>query len=122
MRSPAQNAYRNNVEFSIGFSPDGKPTVGYLYGRFADGFTEIADPRSMSNISAVGKGYAALLTAFLRSEHSNLAAWNKADTVGPVRGACADWPAPSLPSGSHTYCVQRASPCRSVRCTALTRK
>jgi hypothetical protein len=77
-------AYRNSADFTIGLSPDGKPAVGYLYGRYTDGFTAVADPRNLSNISPVSKCYAELLTSFLRSESSKLPVWNKADNNAEV--------------------------------------
>jgi hypothetical protein len=85
LRSPASVAYRNSADFTIGLSPDGKPAVGYLYGRYTDGFTAVANPKNLANISPVSKGYALLLTSFLRSESSKLPVWNKADNHTEVR-------------------------------------
>lgn len=78
MRSPTVTGYRNNSEFTIGFNPRKEATVGFLYGRYADGFMTVADPRNLLNVSPTARGYAALVTHFLRSDASSLPAWDKA--------------------------------------------
>jgi hypothetical protein len=91
MRSPTQDGYRNNAEFTIGLNAAGQPTVGFLYGRFADGFMNVADPRRLRNISNVSKGYASLLTEFLRSDESELPVWNKSKVEQEVRERAMSW-------------------------------
>jgi hypothetical protein len=87
-RSPVLDGYRNNAEFTVGRGPCGHPAVGFLYGRYADGFMAIADPRRLRNVSKVAKGYADLLRAFLRSGESTLPVWDKALGDVDVRTDC----------------------------------
>lgn len=34
IESPVVNGYRNKCEFSVGYSQQGKPTVGFMLGNF----------------------------------------------------------------------------------------
>jgi hypothetical protein len=34
LESPLRNGYRNKCEFSVGYSLQGKPTVGFMLGNF----------------------------------------------------------------------------------------
>ena len=73
------------MEFTVGRDAAGAPAVGFLYGRFADGYTAVAAPQRLPNVSRVAKAYAALLAAFLRSGESRLPVWDKSITKGEVR-------------------------------------
>jgi hypothetical protein len=84
LRSPQAYGYRNRSDFSIGFDENQNPTCGHLYGLMKDGFTEVGSPVTLPTVSDTAKGYALLMTDFLRSQKSKLPAWRK-ESTGDVR-------------------------------------
>uniref|UniRef100_A0A6B2L0Y0 TRAM domain-containing protein n=1 Tax=Arcella intermedia TaxID=1963864 RepID=A0A6B2L0Y0_9EUKA len=44
VRSPVETGYRNKTEFTIGYSEDKKPLVGFLLGAAKDGILAVGDP------------------------------------------------------------------------------
>ena len=76
LRSPQVHGYRNKTEFTIGFDENRAPCVGFLYGAFMHGFTEVAPPTIVPTTSNVAKQWADLMRRFLLV--AKLPAWNKA--------------------------------------------
>ncbi|PSR86603.1 Zinc finger CCCH domain-containing protein [Actinidia chinensis var. chinensis] len=80
LESPLVNGYRNKCEFSIGYSIQGKPTVGFMLGNFREGVTAVEEPTNCPNISRIACKYAAFFQDFL--QHSDLPIWNRLNNTG----------------------------------------
>ncbi|CAL0329085.1 unnamed protein product [Lupinus luteus] len=73
--SPLVNGYRNKCEFSVGYSLEGKVTVGFMLGNFREGVTAVEEAVDCPNVSAIACKYAAIFQEFL--QHSDLPLWNR---------------------------------------------
>ncbi|KAL0927315.1 hypothetical protein M5K25_001477 [Dendrobium thyrsiflorum] len=80
LESPLVNGYRNKCEFSVGYSLEGKLTVGFMLGNFREGVTAVEEPGSCPNVSIISCKYAMLFQDFLQS--SVLPVWNRIDNIG----------------------------------------
>uniref|UniRef100_A0A7N0SV60 C3H1-type domain-containing protein n=1 Tax=Kalanchoe fedtschenkoi TaxID=63787 RepID=A0A7N0SV60_KALFE len=80
IESPIINGYRNKCEFSVGYSLQGKPTVGFMIGNFREGVTAVEEPLSCPNVSEIACKYASIFQQFL--EKSSLPLWNRFKNVG----------------------------------------
>ncbi|CAK9175108.1 unnamed protein product, partial [Ilex paraguariensis] len=80
LESPQVNGYRNKCEFSVGYSLQGKPTVGFLLGNFREGVTAVEEPVNCPNVSGIACKYAAIFQEFL--QHSGLPIWNRLNNTG----------------------------------------
>ncbi|KZV34575.1 zinc finger CCCH domain-containing protein 24 [Dorcoceras hygrometricum] len=80
IESPLINGYRNKCEFSVGYSLQGKPTVGFLLGNFREGVTAVEEPVDCPNISRISVKYAAIFQDFL--QHSPLPLRNRLNNSG----------------------------------------
>ncbi|XP_057954973.1 zinc finger CCCH domain-containing protein 24 [Malania oleifera] len=80
LESPLVNGYRNKCEFSVGYSLQGKPTVGFMLGNFREGVTAVQEPVDCLNVSRIACKYASVLQDFLRN--SNLPIWNRFNNTG----------------------------------------
>jgi len=83
-RSPDLNGYRNKNEFTIGYGEDGKPMVGFRFGRFADGNTNVGCADGVLHTPEEALGVARCMTEFLR-DHQTLACWVPQDHSGVWR-------------------------------------
>ncbi|KAG8387690.1 hypothetical protein BUALT_Bualt02G0047500 [Buddleja alternifolia] len=80
IESPLVNGYRNKCEFSVGYSLQGKPTVGFLLGNFREGVTAVEEPVNCPNVSGVACKYATVFQEFL--QQSLLPLWNRMNNTG----------------------------------------
>nr|CAD1818934.1 unnamed protein product [Ananas comosus var. bracteatus] len=80
LESPVINGYRNKCEFSVGYSLEGKRTVGFMLGNFREGMTAIEEPVNCPNVSRVSSKYASIFQDFLQS--SALPVWSRTDNTG----------------------------------------
>ncbi|XP_058757540.1 zinc finger CCCH domain-containing protein 24-like [Vicia villosa] len=80
IESPIVNGYRNKCEFSIGYSMEGKATVGFSLGNFREGVTAVEEPVNCPNISTIACKYAAIFQEFL--QHTELPVWNRFKNCG----------------------------------------
>ncbi|WJX44181.1 hypothetical protein P8452_31191 [Trifolium repens] len=80
IESPIVNGYRNKCEFSIGYSMEGKVTVGFSLGNFREGVTAVEEPVDCPNISTIACKYAAIFQEFLQL--SDLPVWNRFKNCG----------------------------------------
>ncbi|CAM8961531.1 unnamed protein product [Rhodiola kirilowii] len=80
IESPIINGYRNKCEFSVGYSLQEKPTVGFMIGNFREGVTAVEEPLSCPNVSEIACKYASIFQHFL--EKSSLALWNRYKNTG----------------------------------------
>ncbi|KAJ8751609.1 hypothetical protein K2173_016860 [Erythroxylum novogranatense] len=80
LQSPLINGYRNKCEFSVGYSLQGKPTVGFMLGNFRAGVTAVEEPVDCPNVSSIACKYALIFQEFL--QHSNLPMWNRFKNTG----------------------------------------
>lgn len=80
IESPIVNGYRNKCEFSIGYSLQGKPTVGFLLGNFREGVTAVEEPSDCPNVSKISVKYAEIFQNFLQS--STFPIWNRMSNTG----------------------------------------
>ncbi|XWS28947.1 hypothetical protein CRYUN_Cryun25bG0115300 [Craigia yunnanensis] len=80
IESPVVNGYRNKCEFSVGYSQQGKPTVGFMLGNFREGVTAVEEPVDCPNVSKIACKYASVLQEFL--QHSSLPIWNRFKNTG----------------------------------------
>ncbi|CAL5018699.1 unnamed protein product [Urochloa decumbens] len=80
MESPIVNGYRNKCEFSVGYSLEGKKTVGFMLGNFREGVTAVEEPVNCPNVSEISCTFAQMFQDFLQS--SNLPLWNRVDNCG----------------------------------------
>lgn len=82
--SPVINGYRNNCEFTCGYSVDGKTSVGFLQGSFQDGYLAITHPQDCLNISDHGKRICTLMQAFIDTNcfADTLKCYSKTDHTG----------------------------------------
>ncbi|XP_071711887.1 zinc finger CCCH domain-containing protein 24-like [Rutidosis leptorrhynchoides] len=80
IESPLVNGYRNRCEFSIGYSLQGKPTVGFLLGNFREGVTAVEEPSDCPNVSKIGCKYAEIFQNFL--QNSTFPIWNRMNNSG----------------------------------------
>lgn len=80
LESPVVHGYRNKCEFSVGYSQQGKPTVGFMLGNFREGVTAVEEPVDCPNVSKIACKYAAILQEFL--QHSSLPLWNRFKNTG----------------------------------------
>ncbi|PON52607.1 (Uracil-5)-methyltransferase family [Trema orientale] len=78
--SPLVNGYRNKCEFSVGYSLQGKITVGFMLGNFREGVTAVEEPVDCPNVSAIACKYASIFQEFL--QHSDLPVWNRFKNTG----------------------------------------
>ncbi|KAE9593205.1 putative tRNA (uracil(54)-C(5))-methyltransferase [Lupinus albus] len=77
--SPIINGYRNKCEFSVGYSMNGKVTVGML-GDFREGITAVEEALDCPNVSEIACKYATIFQEFL--QHSDLPVWNSSKNLG----------------------------------------
>ncbi|KAI0528818.1 hypothetical protein KFK09_001361 [Dendrobium nobile] len=80
LESPLVNGYRNKCEFSVGYSVEGKLTVGFMLGNFREGVVAVEEPGSCPNVSRISCKYAMLFQDFLQS--SVLPVWSRIDNIG----------------------------------------
>ncbi|GAB4859215.1 hypothetical protein Ancab_010675 [Ancistrocladus abbreviatus] len=80
LESPLVNGYRNKCEFSVGYSVQGKPTVGFMLGNFREGVTAVEEPVDCPNVSRIACKHASLFQDFL--QHSTLPIWNRFNNTG----------------------------------------
>ncbi|KAJ0084899.1 hypothetical protein Patl1_30710 [Pistacia atlantica] len=80
LESPLVNGYRNKCEFSVGYSLQGKPTVGFMLGNFREGVTAVEEPVDCPNVSTIACKYASVFQEFL--QHSDLPIWNRFKNIG----------------------------------------
>ncbi|KAL3518373.1 hypothetical protein ACH5RR_020962 [Cinchona calisaya] len=80
LESPLVNGYRNKCEFSVGYSLQGKPTVGFLLGNFREGVTAVQEPVDCPNVSRIASRYAAIFEEFL--SQSSFPIWNRLNNTG----------------------------------------
>ncbi|MQL82333.1 hypothetical protein Taro_014802, partial [Colocasia esculenta] len=80
LESPMTSGYRNKCEFSVGYSLEGKKTVGFMLGNFREGMTAVMEPIDCPNVSDISCKYALIFQEFLQS--SDLPVWNRVDNVG----------------------------------------
>lgn len=80
LESPLRNGYRNKCEFSVGYSLQGKPTVGFLLGNFREGVTAVEEPVDCPNVSHIACKYALIFQEFL--QQSGLPIWNRFKNTG----------------------------------------
>ncbi|TVU06844.1 hypothetical protein EJB05_46880, partial [Eragrostis curvula] len=80
LESPVVNGYRNKCEFSVGYSLEGKKTVGFMLGNFREGVTAVEEPVNCPNVSEISCKYALMFQDFLQS--SSLPLWSKIDNSG----------------------------------------
>uniref|UniRef100_A0A0E0KM18 C3H1-type domain-containing protein n=1 Tax=Oryza punctata TaxID=4537 RepID=A0A0E0KM18_ORYPU len=80
LESPVINGYRNKCEFSVGFSLEGKKTVGFMLGNFREGVTAVEEPVDCPNVSEISCKYALMFQDYLQS--SSLPVWNRIDNCG----------------------------------------
>ncbi|KCV71240.1 hypothetical protein H696_02190 [Fonticula alba] len=88
IRSPVTDGYRNKCEFSFGYSPAGKPTVGFLLGLFKEGKAFIESPQQCPHVSDSMKSVAALLQEHVDRMHAETAEM-AVDPVEPAEAAAA---------------------------------
>ncbi|KAF1001398.1 hypothetical protein AG4045_006409 [Apium graveolens] len=79
VESPLVNGYRNKCEFSVGYSVQGKVTVGFSLGNFREGVIAVDEPLNCPNVSGVACKYAGF-QEFLK--HSELPIWNRLNNTG----------------------------------------
>ncbi|XXG44636.1 hypothetical protein AAC387_Pa01g4383 [Persea americana] len=80
IESPLINGYRNKCEFSVGYSLQGKRTVGFMLGNFREGMTAVEESVDCPNVSRIACKYAMIFQEFLQS--SALPLWNRFDNTG----------------------------------------
>jgi tRNA (uracil-5-)-methyltransferase len=80
IESPLANGYRNKCEFSVGYSQQGKPTVGFSIGNFREGVTAVEEPVDCPNVSRIACKYAEIFQDCLRD--SGLPIWNRLNNTG----------------------------------------
>ncbi|KAF5773477.1 putative tRNA (uracil(54)-C(5))-methyltransferase transcription factor C3H family [Helianthus annuus] len=80
IESPLVNGYRNKCEFSVGYSQQGKPTVGFLLGNFREGVTAVEEPSDCPNVSRISCKYAEIFQNFL--QNSTFPIWNRMTNTG----------------------------------------
>ncbi|XP_050213040.1 zinc finger CCCH domain-containing protein 24 [Mercurialis annua] len=80
LASPLVNGYRNKCEFSVGYSLQGKPIVGFMLGNFRDGVTAVEEPVDCPNVSTIASKYAFIFQEFL--QESRLPLWNRFKNSG----------------------------------------
>ncbi|KAI4386050.1 hypothetical protein MLD38_004018 [Melastoma candidum] len=80
LESPLIDGYRNKCEFSVGYSLNGQPTVGFMLGNYREGVTAVEEPNNCPNVSTIASKYAALFQRFLQC--SELPLWNRFNNTG----------------------------------------
>ncbi|KAH7662639.1 (Uracil-5)-methyltransferase family protein [Dioscorea alata] len=80
IESPLINGYRNKCEFSVGYSSQGKRTVGFMLGNFREGITAVEEPINCPNVSEISCKFALIFQEFLES--SVLPVWNRIENHG----------------------------------------
>ncbi|KAJ0970495.1 hypothetical protein J5N97_023372 [Dioscorea zingiberensis] len=80
IESPMINGYRNKCEFSVGYSLQGKRTVGFMLGNFREGITAVEEPINCPNVSGISCKFALIFQEFLDS--SVLPVWNRIENTG----------------------------------------
>ncbi|KAM7527920.1 hypothetical protein LguiB_031330 [Lonicera macranthoides] len=80
LESPLVNGYRNKCEFSVGYSQQGKVTVGFSLGNFREGVTAVEEPVDCPNVSVIACKYASIFQECL--QHSGLPIWNRLNNTG----------------------------------------
>jgi len=80
LESPIVDGYRNKCEFSVGYSLEGKKTVGFMLGNFREGVTAVEEPVNCPNVSEISCKYAQMFQDFLQS--SSLPLWSRVDNCG----------------------------------------
>ncbi|KAM4096113.1 hypothetical protein ACJW30_08G080500 [Castanea mollissima] len=80
LESPLVNGYRNKCEFSVGYSLQGKATVGFMLGNFREGVTAVEEPVDCPNVSRIACKYASIFQDFL--QQSELPIWNRFKNIG----------------------------------------
>ncbi|TPX40093.1 hypothetical protein SeMB42_g02850 [Synchytrium endobioticum] len=64
--SPVIDGYRNKCEFSMGLSPDGEETVGFLLGLFKDGVVQVMGADHLKHVSDTAKKVASGMQKFIQ--------------------------------------------------------
>lgn len=80
LESPLVHGYRNKCEFSVGYSLQAKPTVGFMLGNFREGVTAVEEPVDCPNVSKIACKYASIFQEFL--QQSDLPIWNRFKNTG----------------------------------------
>ena len=83
-RSPALTGYRNKNEFTIGHGPDGKPEVGFRFGKFCDGRKGVGCADACPNIPENALAVARCLKDFIVN-HQDMSPWINDDHKGVWR-------------------------------------
>ncbi|KAI9076173.1 hypothetical protein K1719_041871 [Acacia pycnantha] len=78
--SPRVNGYRNKCEFSVGYSVEGKVTVGFMLGNFREGVTAVEEAGDCPNVSTIALQHASIFQEFL--QQSQLPVWNRFKNCG----------------------------------------
>ncbi|KAI8092991.1 S-adenosyl-L-methionine-dependent methyltransferase [Halteromyces radiatus] len=81
--SPEINGYRTKCEFTIGSDLDGRPTVGFLLGRYAEGITSVLNAEKQIHIPDTAKSIASAMQDYIRS--SNYPIYNRTEKEGVWR-------------------------------------
>ncbi|KAF2284662.1 hypothetical protein GH714_028894 [Hevea brasiliensis] len=80
LESPLVNGYCNKCKFSVGYSLEGKPIVGFMLGNLRDGVTAVEEPVDCPNVSRIACVYASIFQEFL--QQSGLLIWNRFKNTG----------------------------------------
>ena len=83
-QSPDTFGYRNKNEFTIGHDAEGKPMVGFRFGRFQDGNTTEGCADGVVHTPEEALGVARCMTDFLRN-HQSLGCWVPQNHAGVWR-------------------------------------
>lgn len=80
IESPLVEGYRNKCEFSVGYSQQGKPSVGFMLGNFREGVTAVEEPTDCPNVSSISCKFVSIFQEFLQK--SELPIWNRFNNIG----------------------------------------
>ncbi|KAI3718063.1 hypothetical protein L6452_18909 [Arctium lappa] len=67
-------------QFSVGYSLQGKPTVGITLRNFREVVTAVEEPLDCPNVSRIGCKYAEVFQNFLQT--SSFSIWNRMNNTG----------------------------------------
>ncbi|KAI9248559.1 S-adenosyl-L-methionine-dependent methyltransferase [Phascolomyces articulosus] len=81
--SPEINGYRTKCEFTIGRSPEGEPTVGFLLGLYRHGITSVLSPDDCLHVPDVSKQIASTMQEYVR--HSEYPVYDRVEKIGVWR-------------------------------------
>ncbi|KAI7857787.1 S-adenosyl-L-methionine-dependent methyltransferase [Circinella umbellata] len=81
--SPEINGYRTKCEFTIGRSPEGDPTVGFLLGLYRHGITSVLSPDDCLHVPDISKRIANTMQDYVRE--SEYPVYDRVDKAGVWR-------------------------------------